>query len=302
MKPTLGFVGLGNMGLPMVRRLLAAGYPMIVADVDAGARARAEEAGAAVAASAAEVTDRAEIALTSLPGPAVVREVALGHRGLAAGAGFGTWVELSTTGADTVDEIGRELAARGVATVDSPVSGGVRGAAAGSLAVMAAGDPASFERVEPILGVLGKVFYVGARPGLGQTMKLANNYLSATAIAATSEAVVFGLKAGLDADVMIDVFNSGTARNSATADKFPRSVLTRAFAHGFSTGMMNKDLRLLSEHAARLELPMWVAESVRQLWLYALVRGGPEADFTSLVTHLEDWAGVRAEGRDAPGR
>lgn len=299
MKPTLGFVGLGNMGLPMVRRLVAAGYELVGTDVRAAARARAADAGAAVAGSAAEVTDRAEIALTSLPSPDVVREAVLGEAGLAAGTRFGTWIELSTTGADTVAAIGAALAARGVATVDSPVSGGVRGAAAGTLAVMAAGEPAAYEAVKPVLDVLGEVFYVGARPGLGQTMKLANNYLSATAVAATSEAVVFGLKAGLDAQVMIDVFNSGTARNSATADKFPRSVLTRAFAHGFSTGMMNKDLRLLSEQAAGLELPMWIAESVRQLWLYALARGGPDADFTSLVTHLEAWAGVEARGRDA---
>jgi 3-hydroxyisobutyrate dehydrogenase-like beta-hydroxyacid dehydrogenase len=287
------------MGLPMVRRLVAAGHEVVATDIRADARARAAEAGAAVAISAAEVADRAEIALTSLPDPEVVREVTLAGGGLADGARFRTWVELSTTGADTVHAISEALAERGVATVDSPVSGGVRGAAAGTLAVMAAAEPAAFEPVKPVLEVLGTVFYVGARPGLGQTMKLANNYLSATAVAATSEAVIFGLKAGLDADVMIDVFNSGTARNTATADKFPRSVLTRAFAHGFSTGMMNKDLRLLSEQAAQLELPMWIAESVRQLWTYALARGGPDADFTSLITHLERWAGVEARGRDA---
>ena len=102
MKPTLGFVGLGNMGLPIVRRLVAAGYPLVVTDVSAGARASAAEAGATVVSSAAEVTDRAEIALTSLPGPAAVREVTLGRDGLADGARFGTWVELSTTGANTV--------------------------------------------------------------------------------------------------------------------------------------------------------------------------------------------------------
>ncbi|HEX6472054.1 MAG TPA: NAD(P)-dependent oxidoreductase [Streptosporangiaceae bacterium] len=302
MEPTLGFVGLGNMGLPMVRRLVAAGHDVVVTDVRGEARARAEEAGAVAVTAAAEVADRAEVAFTSLPAPEAVGEVVLGPAGLVAGARLRTWVELSTTGAATVEEIAAALAARGVATVDSPVSGGVRGAAAGTLAVMAAGVREAFEEVEPALRVLGEVFHVGARPGLGQTMKLANNYLSATALAATSEAVVFGVKAGLDAQVMIDVFNAGTARNSATVDKFPRSVLPRTFAHGFTTGMMNKDLRLLSEQAAMLELPMWVAESVRQLWLYALARGGQDADFTALVTHLEEWAGVRAEGPGTPGR
>ncbi|HEY7483279.1 MAG TPA: NAD(P)-dependent oxidoreductase [Streptosporangiaceae bacterium] len=299
MKPTLGFVGLGNMGRPMVQRLIEAGHDLVVADISVAARDRAADAGATVVGSAAEVADRAEIALTSLPSPAVVREVTLGDEGLVRGQRFGTWIELSTTGAETVRAISETLAARGVATVDSPVSGGVRGAWAGTLAVMAAGDPTVFETVRPVLDVLGNVFHVGTQPGLGQTMKLANNYLSATALAATSEAVVFGVKAGLDPEVMIDVFNSGTARNSATTDKFPRSVLTRKFAHGFTTELMYKDLQLLSEQAGRLQLPMWIAESVRQLWMYALARGGPDADFTSLITHLEEWADVRVEGRDA---
>lgn len=301
MEPTLGFVGLGNMGRPMTRRLIEAGYDLVVTDISAAAREDAAAAGATVVGSAAEVTDRAEIALTSLPNAAVVGEVTLGDEGLVRGERFGTWIELSTTGAETVREIAENLADRGVATIDSPVSGGVRGAAAGTLAVMAAGDATVFERVRPVLDVLGNVFHVGTLPGLGQTMKLANNYLSATALAATSEAVVFGVKAGLDADVMIDVFNSGTARNSATTDKFPRSILTRKFAHGFTTELMYKDLQLLSEQAGDLRLPMWVAESVRQLWMYALARGGPDTDFTSLVTHLEQWADVRVEGKRPDG-
>ncbi|MQA84094.1 MAG: NAD-binding protein [Streptosporangiales bacterium] len=298
MRSTLGFVGVGNMGLPMIHRLIEAGHELIVADVSAEARARAEAEGATVAASPAEVADRTEIVLTSLPSPAVVREVTLGEAGLAKAERLTTWIELSTTGGGTVRAISDALSSRGISTVDSPVSGGIRGAWDGTLAVMAAADPTVFESVKPILDVLGNVFHVGTEPGLGQAMKVANNYLSATAMAATSEAVVFGLKAGLDAQVMIDVFNSGTGRNSATADKFPRSVLTRKFAHGFTTGLMYKDLELLSEQANQLRLPMWVAESVRQLWMYALARGGEDSDFTSLITHLEEWAGVEARGRD----
>ena len=299
MTPPLGFVGLGSMGLPMAHRLRDAGYDLVVADVSAEARAQAEAEGATVVETPAEVADRAEIVLTSLPTPTVVREVTLGETGLTNGRRLHTWVELSTTGAQTVREISEALAGRDVRTVDSPVSGGIHGASAGTLAVMSSGDRSAFDAVEDILDVLGNVFYVGADPGLGQTMKLVNNYLSATAFAATSEAVIFGLKSGLDAQVMIDVLNAGSGRNSATADKFPRSVLTRKFAQGFTTGLMSKDLQRLSEQASTVDLPMWVAESVRQLWTYALARGGPDADITSLVTHLEELAGVEVRGSDA---
>ncbi|MGH8868119.1 MAG: NAD(P)-dependent oxidoreductase [Actinomycetes bacterium] len=301
MQPTVGFVGLGNMGLPMVHRLCEAGYDMVVADVSADARARAEAEGAAVAGSAAEVADRATIVLTSLPTPDSVREVTVGEKGLVHGSRLEVWVETSTTGAETVGELARALSARGISTVDSPVSGGVSGSWAGTLAVMAAGDAAVFGRVKPVLEVLGNVFHVGEQAGHGQTMKLVNNYLSATAMAATSEAVVLGLKAGLDAQVMIDVLNAGTGRNSATVDKFPRSVLTRKFANGFTTGLMYKDLQLFSEQANELRMPMWVAESVRQLWMYVLARGGEDSDFTTIVTHLEEWAGVEARGGGTPG-
>lgn len=293
MGPTLGFVGWGNMGRPMGRRLIEAGYELVATDVSADARADAESAGAVVVESAVAVADRTEVVLTSLPAPAVVREVVLGEAGLASGTALRTWVDLSTTGAETVRSVAAELAARDVVTVDSPVSGGVHGAAAGTLAVMVAAERPVFESLQPVLDVLGNVFHVGTEPGMGQSMKLANNYLSATAMAATAEAVVFGLQAGLDAEVMIDVFNSGSGMNTATRDKFPRAILPRTFDYGFTTGLMLKDLQLLSEQAGRQRLPMWVAESVRQLWTYALVNGGADEDFTTLITHLERWAGVR---------
>jgi 3-hydroxyisobutyrate dehydrogenase-like beta-hydroxyacid dehydrogenase len=294
---TLGLVGVGNMGQPMARLLIDAGYRLVVTDVNAEARERAREAGAVATDSPAEAADQAEIVLTSLPDASVAREVTLGEAGLVNGSRIKTWVEMSTTGAEAVHEISEKLATRGISTVDAPVSGGVHGAWAGTLAVMAAADRSLFEEVRPVLDVLGNVFHVGVQAGQGQTMKLVNNFLSATAMAASAEGVVFGLKAGLDAQVMIDVINAGSGRNTATTDKFPRDILNRRFRYGFSTGLMYKDLQLLSEQASQLRLPMWVAESVRQLWMYALTRGGPETDFTTLITHLEEWAGVEARGR-----
>jgi 3-hydroxyisobutyrate dehydrogenase-like beta-hydroxyacid dehydrogenase len=147
---------------------------------------------------------------------------------------------------------------------------------------------------------IGKLFFIGERPGMGQTMKLANNLLSATALAATSEAIVFGVKAGLDPAVMIDVINAGSGRNSASQDKFPKSILPRSFDFGFTTGLMYKDLKLCLEEAEAAGVPMWVANSVRQLWQHAHQEIGDDKDFTTIVQVLERWAGVEVKpGGDA---
>ncbi|HEX9323669.1 MAG TPA: NAD-binding protein [Xanthobacteraceae bacterium] len=187
------------------------------------------------------------------------------------------------------------LKAKGIALIDSPVSGGVLGAQKGTLAVMAACECALFERFEPVLNVFGKVFYIGARPGMGQTMKLANNLLSATAMAISAEAIVMGVKAGLDPQVMVDVINSGSGRNTATQDKFPRSVLPRSFDYGFATGLMYKDVKLCLEEAEALGVQMWVGAAVRQLWQFANAELGPASDFTAIVKCIEDWAGVEVK-------
>jgi 2-hydroxy-3-oxopropionate reductase len=147
--------------------------------------------------------------------------------------------------------------------------------------------------IEPVLKIFGKVFHVGERPGLGQAMKLANNYLSATALAATSEAMVFGVKAGLDPDLMIDVLNSGSGRNSATQDKFPRSILPGTFDFGFTTGLMYKDLKLFTEEAEAAGTSLWIASIVRQVWQHANGQIGGDADFTTVIKPLEQWAGVQ---------
>jgi 3-hydroxyisobutyrate dehydrogenase-like beta-hydroxyacid dehydrogenase len=232
----IGFVGLGQMGRPMSRRLLAAGHALVVHDARAEAMDALVAEGAEAAGSPAEVAARAEAVLVSLPTPQVVRAVALGPGGLIQGGALRTYVDLSTTGQPVAIEVAEALAERGIVTLDAPVSGGVRGAANGTLAVMVAGPAAALERLRAVLAVFGRVFHVGERPGLGQLMKLANNYLSATAIVATAEAVVLGVKGGLDPVTMLDVINASTGRNTASEDKFPRQVLTGDYAAGFTTG------------------------------------------------------------------
>ena len=297
----IGFIGIGNMGLPMASRLIAAGHEVIAHDRDPAAARAIAERGAQLAATAAEVASAAELVLASLPRPEAVRAVALGADGVLAGTRRRVFVDLSTTGPRTTREIAAALAGQGVAMADSPVSGGVAGARAGTLAVMLAAPAALRAALAPVLGVFGRVFEIGEAPGLAQTMKLVNNLLSATAIAATSEAVVLGVKAGLDPFVMIDVINAGSGRNTASADKFPRSILNRRFDHGFALGLMAKDVDLCLAEAEAQHFPMWIGAAVKQMWTHALGQGGPDQDFTALIKHIEPWAGVtvgRQGGRD----
>lgn len=291
----LGFIGIGRMGGPMAGRLLDAGYRLTLFDTSADALKALAARGAEVARSARDVASAVETVLVSLPTPDIVRAVALGAGGIAEGSRVKTFVDLSTTGPRMAAEIAEGLGQRGIAAVDSPVSGGVGGAQKGTLAVMAACPHALFERLEPVLRVLGKVFYIGARPGMGQTMKLANNLMSAAAMAISCEAIVMGVKAGLDPQVMVDVINAGSGRNTATQDKFPKSILPRTFDYGFATGLMYKDVRLALEEAEALQVPMWVGSAVRQLWQFANAQNGPASDFTTIIRCIEEWAGVEVK-------
>jgi 3-hydroxyisobutyrate dehydrogenase-like beta-hydroxyacid dehydrogenase len=287
----LGFIGVGKMGAPMAGRLLDAGHTLTLFDAREAAMRPLLQRGARKAESAAAVAAEVETALVSLPTPDIVKQVALGLPG----GKLRNFVDLSTTGPRVAREIAAALAPKGIAGIDSPVSGGVAGAEKGTLAVMLACPADRRATLEPVLQVFGKVFYLGERPGLGQTMKLCNNLLSATAMAISCEAVVMGVKAGLDPRVMIEVINAGSGRNSATQDKFPKSILPRSFDFGFTNALMHKDVKLCVEEAEAMGVPMWVGSAVRQLWAYTATRMGPETDFTTIVKSLEEWAGVEVK-------
>jgi 3-hydroxyisobutyrate dehydrogenase-like beta-hydroxyacid dehydrogenase len=241
------------------------------------------------------VASRAGVVLTSLPQPDIVREAVLGADGIAKGTRIQTFVDLSTTGPAVAIEIAEALSAKGITAIDAPVSGGVRGAGDGTLAIMFSGPGAAYEAIRPMLDVLGRCFHVGERPGMGQLMKLANNMLSATAMAASTEVVAMGVKAGLDPRIMIEVINAGTGANTAIRDKFPKAVLTRTFDFGFTTGLMHKDVELWMAEAQRLGVPMRVCETVRELWADTDRRFGPGSDFTNIVRRFEEDTGIRIE-------
>lgn len=291
----LGFIGVGRMGNHMARRLVAAGHKVVVYDADPRALQQATADGASAAHSPADVASQAEIVLASLPTPDIVKAVALGGKGVIEGSKVKIFIDLSTTGPRTACEVAEQLETKGIVAVDAPVSGGPAGADKGTLAVMVSGPRSLSEQLTPILSVIGKVFWVGEKPGLGQTMKLCNNLLSATAITITSEALVMGTKAGLDPAVMLDVINAGSGRNTATADKFPRCVLPRKFDFGFATDLLYKDVRLCLEEGERLGVPMIVGNAVRQLVGIAKALKGPGSDITEIVQPVEQWAGVEVK-------
>ena len=292
---TIGFIGVGRMGNHMARRLVEAGHKLVVYDTDARSLLRATAAGANAASSPADVASQADIVLVSLPTPNVVKAVALGDKGVSSGSKAKIFIDLSTTGPSVAGEVAKALEEKGIIAVDAPVSGGPAGADKGTLAVMVSGPKRLESELTPILSVIGKVFWVGERAGLGQTMKLCNNLLSATAITITSEALVMGTKAGLDPAVMLDVINAGSGRNTATADKFPRCVLPRKFDFGFATELLYKDVRLCLEEGERLGVPMIVGNAVRQLVGIAKAKLGGSSDITQIVQPVEDWAGVEVK-------
>ncbi|MDI1286764.1 MAG: NAD(P)-dependent oxidoreductase [Reyranella sp.] len=293
----LGFVGVGRMGGPMASRLLDAGYRLCIYDLSEAATAPLVARGAELAASPAEVASAADIVLVSLPTPDIVRQVVLGgNGGIINGSKVRLLIDLSTTGPSVATEVAAQLAERRIGWVDAPVSGGVTGAKAGTLAVMVSCPKPALVEIEPVLKVFGRLFYTGEKPGLAQTAKLANNLLAATAIVATSEVMAMGVKAGLDAKVLIDIINASSGRNSATQDKFPRAVLPGTFDFGFTTALSYKDVRLCIEEAEAMGIPMVVGAAVRQMLAVTKARFGGDSDFTFVAKVLEEWAGVEIRG------
>ena len=292
----LGFVGVGRMGGPMANRLLDAGHSLVIFDTNPAVIAPLAARGAAVAASAQDVASQAEVVFISLPTPPIVQAVVTGSPGVLTGSKVQVIVDLSTTGPTVAGVAAKACAARNVAWVDSPVSGGIGGATKGTLAVMVSCGKPTFERVDPLLKVFGKTFFVGEKPGLAQIAKLGNNLLAAAAIVLSSEAVVMGVKAGIDPKVLIDIINAGSGRNSATQDKFPKAILPRTFDFGFATGLSYKDVRLCLDEAEALGVPMVAGAAVRQMLAITNAKFGADSDFTSIAKVVEEWAGVEIKG------
>ena len=292
MADQVGFIGIGAMGGPMVRRLCERQFRVLAYDASPAALEQAVGNGAQAARSPAEVAADAGTILVSLPTPAIVREVALGPEGIIAGGAVKTFVDLSTTGPTVAREVAEALAVKGITAIDAPVSGGVAGANAGSLAVMVSGPAEAIERARPALEVIGRVFVVGDKVGQGQILKLLNNGLAATSVVAAAEAIMMGVHSGLDAKMVVDVINASSGRNFMTEKLFTERVLTRSFDFGFRTELMHKDIRLCTEEAEAAGVPMFVTNAARQLWGFAMSQGTGKEDISTIIRYLEQWTGT----------
>lgn len=289
---TVGFLGLGRMGAPMAANLLGHVERLLVHDISARAVAALVAQGAEGAGSAAALGQRCEVVFMSLPTPAIVRGAAAE---ILSGGAPRVLCDLSTSGPKLAQELHELCRAKGAASFDAPVSGGIRGAERGTLAIMVGGPEAPWPELEALLTHIGKPFYMGETPGAGQVTKLANNLLSLAAIATTAEAMTLGIKAGLDPARMIEVLNAGTGANSATRDKWPRAVLPRTFDFGFSAQLSLKDTRLALDEAQAMGVPLPTGERLATLLDRTLATYGDDADFTEMAKVVEADAGLDPE-------
>ena len=290
----LGFIGTGNMGNPMAANLIKAGHSLTVHDLRQEAAINLLEMGAAWADSPKEAVPGNDAVLTSLPVPRDVEAVILGEGGILEAAGNGAVIfDLSTNSPTVVRRLHETCAQRGVALLDSPVSGGVYGAAAGTLAVMVGGDRAVFDRFAPTLGAIGShVVYCGDI-GAGSVCKICNNLLSMGIGVLLSEALTLGVKAGVDLATLADVIAHSSGSSKRLTEKFPRYLFQGNFEPGFATALAAKDVRLATDLGREYGVPMDLSNLVDQRHVEAMFRGYGPQDSDAVARIQEEKAGVQ---------
>jgi 3-hydroxyisobutyrate dehydrogenase-like beta-hydroxyacid dehydrogenase len=298
--PRIGFVGLGAMGGAMAGHLVKSGYTVTGYDVSAERVEAAVRAGVVRAASPAAAAGAAEIVLSSLPHPAAVRDAYLGADGVLAGAGPGTTlVDLSTVDPDTWKAIATAAAARGLDCLDAPVSGGPVEAASGGLVFLVGGEPAVLERCRPLFAALGSEIHHVGPLGAAQIVKIVNNVMTMGNVAVAAEAMVLGVKAGLDPQRLFDILSTSGGRSHHFLKRFP-NVLAGDFAPRFSIALSRKDLGLAARLAESLGVPMLTTSTVRQVYEAAAAAGLDDQDMAAVTALFERWAGVQVRRERPP--
>ena len=297
--PTIAFAGLGNMGLPMVTRLVAAGYSVRGFDVSAEALSRLEVIGAQGYPTVSAAADGAEIVILMLPNSTIVNSVVdelLGSDTLRPGTVI---VDMSSSEPLSTRALAERLHKYDVELVDAPVSGGVKGAVNGTLTLMVGGADAAVDRALPVIAQLGKPVRCGA-VGAGHAVKALNNLLSATHLWATSEAMETGVAFGLDPSVMLTVFNSSSGRSGSTENKWPNFVLPGTYDSGFGLGLMLKDMRIALGLADSTGTPRVMSAQAVQLWSEAAASMPPTSDHTEIARWVASFDTNPVAGSAAP--
>jgi 3-hydroxyisobutyrate dehydrogenase len=292
MATSVGFIGVGNMGNPMASNVLKAGFPIIVYDRNPQAMENLLQAGAQRAAAARDVVEASEIVLTSLPASPDVEAVYLEPGGLVDSAKPGTiLIDLSSVLPSTPRKIEPRAQARGVHFLEAPVSGGVSGARAATLAIMVGGDPDTLRRAQPVLRAIGpNIFHVGP-VGAGNTVKAINNMMASVNALAMMEGVALGVKAGLDPMTIYEVVKASSGGSKAL-ERIPNSLIPRHFEPGFKVQLMNKDLETFNTIAKELHVPVSFANVAQQYQQMAIAAGLAEQDTSVVMTLIERLAAV----------
>ena len=284
---TVGFVGLGNMGFPMVTNLVEAGFSVRGFDVAAAAVEKITTVGATGAATAAEAAANADVLILMLPNSRIVQSVVDELLATSALSESTIVVDMSSSEPVATQELAARLAGLGIALVDAPVSGGVRGAQNGTLAIMVGGEDVAFERVEPVLAALGKVTRTGP-VGSGHAVKAFNNLLSATHLWVTSEVMEAGKRFGLDPEVMLSVFNSSSGRSGSTENKWPNFILGETYNSGFGLALMLKDMKIALALAETTGASHQLSADAVERWSLAAADLSPTADHTEVARWIAE--------------
>jgi 3-hydroxyisobutyrate dehydrogenase len=295
-KETVGFVGLGIMGLPMSLNLIKAGYPLLVYNRTRSKTQEPAAKGAEVADSPKEVAQRSSVVIVMVSDSPDVEEVVLGENGIIEGVQEGTVViDMSTIAPAVTRRIGGLLAEKGAHLLDGPVSGSSWAAVDGTLSIMVGGEPDVFQRSLPVLQAMGsRIIHIGPG-GMGQIAKLVNQVMVAGTLAAVCEGLLLGAKAGVDLDKVFQAVTGGAA-NSWQLENLGSRILQRDFNPGFSVKLMLKDQRLVNQTAQEMELPMPVSAVARQFFYLLAQKGLGEEGTQSYVKGLEEMAKVTVQG------
>jgi len=292
MAQVIGFIGLGIMGRPMAKNLIKAGYSLVVHSRSRGPVDDVVKAGARAAGSPKDVAAQSDVVITMLPNSPDVEAVALGKDGIIEGAKKGlVFVDMSTISPIVTQKIGKALAAKGVAMLDAPVSGGEKGAIDGALSIMVGGDKAVFEGVLPIFQAMGKTITLLGPLGFGGFTKLANQIIVAVNLTALGEALTLGKKAGLDRELLLTALGGGLAGSKCLEQK-KANYIAGTYNPGFKIDLHFKDLGLIMESAHALGVPLPATAVVQELFSAMRVKGRGGLDHSAIITLLEDLAGA----------
>jgi 3-hydroxyisobutyrate dehydrogenase len=287
------------MGRPMTKNLLKKGHEVIVYDIVASAVEEMLKEGAGAETSPAKLAGRVEVLITILPNAAIVADVITGENGVLAGAEAGLIVvDMSSVGPSDTRKMARAAAQKGVAYMDAPVSGGVPGAVAGRLTIMAGGNKEDFEKVRPVFECLGEKIYHVGEVGSGDAIKIVNNILLGTNMAAAAEALVLGVKVGLKPEIILDIINSSSGQSYALRTRGQNIILTGRFNGGFAIDLQAKDLDLALQLGRENEVPLLMGGLARQIFGLAKAHGFGSQDIGAVIRVLEEATGVEVRGKE----